>query len=140
MDARLYQTLLDHLFPGDGAAHGAVIAAGMATTTRGTRLLARELFAAVDGVDYIPGRRGHHMLTAEFVRDKIRFCRDEQLVCLGVHNHGGRDHVAFSPEDNASHERGYPALLDISGLPVGALVLAPNAVAGDIWTADRARR
>jgi len=33
-----------------------------------------------------------------------------------------------------SHERGYPALLDIlDGAPVGALVFAPDAVAGDIW-------
>jgi tRNA A37 threonylcarbamoyladenosine dehydratase len=37
----------------------------------------------------------------------------------------------------ASHERGYPALLDITkGGPVGALVLAKNAVAGDIWTKE----
>src|SRR5262249_28021919 len=46
----------------------------------------------------------------------------------------------FSEPDNRSHERGYPALLDISGQPVGALVLADNALAGDIWTEDRARR
>ncbi len=39
-----------------------------------------------------------------------------------------------------SHERGYPALLDISDQPVGALVLAKNSLAGDIWTADRRRR
>jgi hypothetical protein len=33
-----------------------------------------------------------------------------------------------------SHERGYPALLDIlDGAPVGALVFARDAVAGDIW-------
>jgi hypothetical protein len=32
------------------------------------------------------------------------------------------------------HERGYPALLDVvGGLPVGALVIAQNAVAGDLW-------
>jgi molybdopterin/thiamine biosynthesis adenylyltransferase len=80
------------------------------------------------------------MLTAEFVGDKIRYCRDQRLVYLAVHNHGGRDQVAFSPEDDASHRRGYPALLDISGRPVGALVFAENAVAGDIWTTDRVRR
>ena len=34
----------------------------------------------------------------------------------------------------ASHERGYPALLDIArGMPVGALVFARSAVAGDLW-------
>jgi hypothetical protein len=42
--------------------------------------------------------------------------------------------VSFSGDDLRSHERGYPALLDIAnGLPVGALVFASNAVAGDIW-------
>jgi tRNA A37 threonylcarbamoyladenosine dehydratase len=48
--------------------------------------------------------------------------------------------VEFSEPDNRSHERGYPALLDITGGPVGALVFANNAVAGDIWTPDRERR
>ena len=136
----LYRRLKSHLFPGDQDEHGAVIAAGMVTTKRGTRLLARELFIARDGVDFVPGRRGYRMLTAEFVRDHIQYCRDENLVYLAVHNHGGHDSVAFSEPDNRSHERGYPALLDISGHPVGALVLAHNAVAGDIWTPDRRRR
>jgi hypothetical protein len=39
----------------------------------------------------------------------------------------------------ASHERGYPSLLDIAGQSVGALVLASNAVAGDIWNTDGSR-
>ena len=44
---------------------------------------------------------------------------------------------AFSADDLASHERGYPALLDITkGGPVGALVFAKKAVAGDIWTSQ----
>ena len=83
--------------------------------------------------------RGYRRLTPEFVRDQIHYCRDHELAYLAIHNHGGTDRVAFSEPDNSSHERGYPALLDISGQPVGALVLARNAVAGDIWT-DRARR
>jgi hypothetical protein len=42
--------------------------------------------------------------------------------------------VGFSGDDLASHERGYPALLDIvGGLPVGGLVFAQDAVAGDLW-------
>lgn len=123
-----------HLFPGDGDEHGAVIAAGVARSTRGPRLLARDLFLARDGVDYVPGRRGYRMLTAEFVRDHILYCRDQRLAYLAVHCHGGSNRVAFSPEDMASHVRGYPALLDIAqGQPVGALVLTPLAVAGDIW-------
>lgn len=126
--------LTTHLFPGDGDEHGAVIAAGMVETSRGVRLLARDLVLAEDGVDYVPGKRGYRMLTASFVTDNILRCADERLVYLAVHCHGGRNSVGFSDDDFASHERGYPALLDISdGLPVGALVLASNAIAGDIW-------
>src|SRR5207245_290969 len=102
----------------------AVIAAGLARTSRRSRLLARDLFMARDGIDFVTGRRGYRMLTAEFVSEKIRHCREDQLTYLAVHNHGGTDRVDFSDPDNRSHERGYPALLDISGRPVGALVLA----------------
>lgn len=136
----MYDRLHSHLFPGDGDEHGAVIAAGVVTTSRGTRLLARDLFLAKDGTDFVPGVRGYRRLTPEFVRDQIRYCRDEKLAYLAVHNHGGDSAVEFSAPDNRSHERGYPALLDISGQPAGALVLARNALAGDIWTPDRARR
>jgi hypothetical protein len=42
--------------------------------------------------------------------------------------------VGFSPDDLASHERGYPALLKIArGQPIGALVFARNAAAGIVW-------
>jgi molybdopterin/thiamine biosynthesis adenylyltransferase len=140
MPSGVYAGLVAHLFPGDGDEHGAVIAAGVATTGRSTRLLARELFIAEDGVDFVPGRWGYRMLTAEYVSDRIAYCRDNGLAYLAVHNHGGYESVGFSGPDNRSHERGYPALLDISGQPVGALVLARNAVAGDIWTEDRRRR
>ena len=140
IDEQMYDELTAHLFPGDDDEHGAVIAAGIVKTPRGTRLLARKLFKATDGVDFIPGRKAYRMLTASFVRECIKYCRDEHLTYLGIHNHGGRDAVGFSEPDNASHERGYPALLDISRQPVGGLVLADNALAGDIWTLDRSRR
>jgi molybdopterin/thiamine biosynthesis adenylyltransferase len=140
IEQALYERLHGHLFPGDHDEHGAVIAAGVVTTGRGTRLLARDLLIARDGIDFVPGVRGYRRLTPEFVRDQIRFCRDEGLVYLAVHNHSGDTDVDFSSTDNRSHERGYPALLDISGRPVGALVLARNALAGDIWTTDRQRR
>lgn len=140
MDEHLYTELMQHLFPGDGDEHGAVIAAGITRSSRGTRLLARHVLKAVDGLDFVPGRWGYRMLTAQFVSDGIRFCRDRGLTYLAVHNHGGRNHVEFSDADNHSHERGYPALLDISDQPVGALVFAENSVAGDIWTVDRQRR
>jgi molybdopterin/thiamine biosynthesis adenylyltransferase len=140
MDASLHRDLMHHLFPGDADEHGAVIAAGVVATSRGTRLLARHLFKARDGIDFVPGRRGYRMLTASFVSDHIRLCRDERLSYLAVHNHDGADSVEFSDPDNRSHERGYPALLDIAGRPVGALVVAENAIAGDIWTVDRERQ
>jgi molybdopterin/thiamine biosynthesis adenylyltransferase len=131
---KLYSCLHDHLFPGDGDEHGAVIAAGFTETARGVRLLARDLHLAADGTDYLPGKRGYRMLKAGFIADRIAVCRDERLIYLAIHNHGGCDHVEFSSDDLRSHERGYPALLDINnGMPVGALVFAENAIAGDIW-------
>lgn len=141
MGGALFERLQGHLFPGDGDEHGAVIAAGIVQTERGTRLLAREIFPARDGIDFVPSARAYKRLTPEFVNDKIRYCRDQGLAYLAVHNHGGRDAVAFSGLDLASHERGYPALLDIArGQSVGALVFAENAIAGDIWTDDGHRR
>lgn len=135
MDEPLFRRLHDHLFPGDEDEHAAVIVAGLAETDRGTRMLARDVVLARDGTDYVPGRYGYRALTARFVAEVAHSCAKQHLCYLAVHCHGGRDEVAFSKVDVASHERGYPALLDITeGGPVGALVLAQNAVAGDIWT------
>lgn len=135
MDEPLQQRLFAHLFPGDHDEHGAIILAGIAETARGTRLLARELLLARDGIDYVPGTRGYRALTPRFIAEVSDRCAAQGLCYLAVHNHGGSDSVEFSSDDMASHERGYPALLDITqGGPVGALVFAPNAVAGDIWT------
>jgi hypothetical protein len=92
----LYARMHHHLFRGDHDEHGAVLAAGLAETSRGIRLLARELHLATDGVDYVPGKRGYRMLKAAFIRERVISCRDERLVYLAVHNHGGRDRVAFS--------------------------------------------
>jgi len=134
MPQPLAEALFAHLFAGDHDEHGAVIAAGVARSPRGNRLLVRDIFLARDGVDYVPGQRGYRMLTGQFVTEHALYCRDERLAYLAVHNHGGTDTVGFSPDDFASHERGYPALLDIlRGQPVGALVFAKHAVAGDIW-------
>jgi len=135
MDEELYHCLCDHLFPEDGDEHGAVIAAGIVETPRGTRLLAREVFPARDGVDYVPSPRAYRMLTAQFVAEHAEYCASERLCYLAVHNHGGGDTVGFSGPDVASHHRAYPALLDITNDgPVGWLVFATNAVAGEIWT------
>ena len=136
----LYAELHAHLFSGDRDEHGAVVLAGLAETDRDVRLLVRELHLAQDGEDYVPGKRGYRMLRSEFITGRVLKARDERLIYLAVHNHGGSDHVAFSGDDLRSHERGYPALLDITrGLPVGALVLAENAVAGDIWLSAQSR-
>jgi len=129
----MYSRLHAHLFPGDNDEHGAVIYAGIATSKTGIRLLARELHLAKDDVDYVPGKRGYRMIKANFIGPHISRCAKEGMAYLAVHNHGGRDWVAFSGDDLRSHERGYPALLDIAkGQPVGALVFADNAIAGDI--------
>lgn len=135
MDEPTFRRLYTHLFPGDHDEHGAVLSAGIVETDRGTRLLARDLFLARDRIDYVPSTRGYRALTADFVAEKSDYCSTEQLCYLAIHNHGGDDSVGFSDDDMASHERGYPALLDIThDGPVGALVFASNAVAGDIWT------
>ena len=111
-----------------------MILAGTCESDRGLRLVARELHLAKDGVDYVPGKRGYRMLKAEFIQGRILRARDRRLAYLAIHNHGGTDSVGFSGPDMASHERGYPALLDIArGMPVGALVFAHSAVAGDLW-------
>ena len=130
----LYSTLHNHLFPGDGDEHGAIILAGTCLSDRGLRLVARELHLARDGEDYVSGQRGYRMLRAEFIQRHILKARDKRLAYLAIHNHGGTSCVGFSADDLASHERGYPALLDIAkGMPVGALVFAESAVAGDLW-------
>jgi hypothetical protein len=126
--------LRSHLFPGDEDEHGAVLGVSVVETNRGVRLLGRRLYLANDGVDYVAGMQGYRMLTASFVRDRIMDCQREGLAYLATHCHRGTDRVTFSGDDLASHERGYPALLDILGdQPVGALVFARHAVAGDIW-------
>lgn len=133
-----WERLRSHLFRDDGDEHGAVIDAGLVETAEGIRLLVRNVHLAVDGVDYVAGDRGYRMLTADFVRDVALHCRDERLCYLAVHNHFGRDSVEFSGTDLRSHERGYPALRDILRGPlIGGLVFAENAVAGDLWFADR---
>src|SRR5207249_1428191 len=121
----IYAALSEHLFSGDNDEHGAIILAGVTQSDRGLRLIARELHLAVDGKDYVPGRYGYRMLRAEFIQSRILRARDLRLAYLAIHNHGGEQSVAFSDDDFASHERGYPALLDIGrGIPVGALVFA----------------
>jgi tRNA A37 threonylcarbamoyladenosine dehydratase len=128
-----------HLFPGDHDEHAAVLLCGTVTSARSQRLLVREIAFAQDGVSYVQGTRGYRHLTGEFVTQLIRRARDEALVYLAVHNHDGTNTVSFSRTDLSSHERGYPTLLGLTKLPVGALVVAERAVAGDIWLPNGSR-
>src|SRR5579863_316539 len=129
-----YHRLIKHFFPGDHDEHGGILIAGLHVLPDRVRLLVRDVVLAVDGVDHIDGQYGYKMLKAGFIRQFLVRARNEQVVYLSAHNHIGDHYVAFSGDDMASHERGYPALLDIvAGMPVGALVFARHAVAGDIW-------
>ena len=106
------------------------------------RLLIQDVHPAEFGTDYIPGRYGYRALAPTFIHREILRCRDAGLAYLAVHNHYESDrHVKFSRVDLESHERGYPALLDIGrGVPVGALVYGRRSVAADVWLPDGSRR
>jgi hypothetical protein len=135
----MWAALTKHLFRADRDEHGAVILAGLARGPRGPRLLGRELITAKDGTDYIPSHAGYRALAPSFVRDAAVQARDEQLAYLAVHNHVGTTTVGFSDTDLASHERGYPALRQITGHLIGGIVLTPQAAAGDLWLPDGSR-
>lgn len=135
-----WYALRGHLFPGDHDEHGAILRCGIARTPSGPRLLVREVIPAVDGVHYVEGTRGYRKLTADFIAEHAFAFAEDASAYLAVHCHGGSESVEFSGTDMASHEHGYPGLLQLIGGPaVGALVFAEHAVAGDIWTPDGAR-
>ena len=70
----------------------------------------------------------------------ITRARDEKLAYLAVHNHASDLEVRFSTIDSDSHERGYPALSQISrGMPVGALVFGLRSAQADVWLPDGSR-
>lgn len=134
ISVNMYNELHAHLFPGDNDEHGAVLHAGLLQTPAGPVLTVREVVLAEEGKDWVPGTRGYRKLLAPFIARQARRCRDEKLVYIAVHNHGPGDRVSFSAVDIESHERGFPALLDlVEGMPVGSLVFADRAIAGDIW-------
>jgi molybdopterin/thiamine biosynthesis adenylyltransferase len=135
IDETLFKYLHEHLFPGDNDEHGAVLIAGISETDRGTRFLVREVIPAVAGRDYVPGTRGYRALTARFVAELANRCDNERLCYMPVHCHPGHGPVQFSSDDLASHERGYPAILEITqDGPVVPLVFSKDAVAGIVWT------
>ena len=128
----LWDRLMAHLFPGDGDEHGAILLAGFAAGPRGPRLLVRHLMLAVDGLDYVPGDTGYRALADDFVNRAIDQAEAEGLAYIGVHCHRGSTSVAFSAPDMSSHERAYPAIVQMTERPVGGLVLTRNAAAGDV--------
>ena len=139
--SRDHDRIMEHLFPGDGDEHGAILRAGIVRSGTSLRLLVQHVQPAEFGTDYVPGQYGHRALTPTFIHREILRCRDSRLAYLAIHNHGSDRRVNFSSVDLESHERGYPALVDIGrGIPVGALVYGRRAVAADIWLPDATRR
>jgi hypothetical protein len=137
---RDFDVLMRHLFPGDYGEHGAVLLAGTSCVEGTLTLHVREIHLAEEGTDYVAGKIGYRALTPQFIHRVITRARDERLAYLAVHNHGSDLEVGFSRIDYDSHERGYPALLQISrGMPVGALVFGHRSCQADVWLADGTR-
>ncbi|QGN54076.1 ThiF family adenylyltransferase [Novosphingobium sp. Gsoil 351] len=135
-----HDQLLGHLFPGDRDEHGAVLHAGVVRDGDVLRFVVRHIELALPGRDYVKGKIGYRALHPTFIHRQIIQCRNEKLAYLAVHNHDCGDRVAFSTIDLDSHERGYPALLDIGkGIPVGALVFGRDSAQADVWLPGRAR-
>ena len=139
--SRDHRRVMEHLYPGDRDEHGAILRAGVVRNGSSIRLLIQHVQPAEFGTDYVAGRYGYRALAPTFIHREILQSRDAGLAYLAVHNHGSDRHVDFSRVDLESHERGYPALLDIGrGVPVGALVYGRRSVAADIWLPDGSRR
>lgn len=129
-----FNTVARHLFPGDMDEHGLVLLAGVTYGDEQLTLHVREVHLAEEGVDYLEGKIGHRALSPTFIHRIITRARDERLAYLAVHNHGSDRDVSFSQIDLESHERGYPALLQIArGMPVGALVFGHRSIQADLW-------
>ena len=141
VSAKLHERLIAHLFPGDDDEHGAILRAGVVRSGTSLRLLIQHVQPALFGTDYVCGQYGYRALDPTFIHREIMRCRDAGLAYLAVHNHPSDRHTEFSRIDLESHERGYPALLDIGqGIPVGALVYGRRSVAADVWMPDGTRR
>ena len=140
VSSRDHERIMAHLFPGDDDEHGAILRAGVVRSESCLRLLVQDVQPAKFGTDYVAGRYGYRALAPTFIHREILRCRNSRLAYLAIHNHESDRHVDFSRIDLESHERGYPALLDIGrGVPVGALVYGRRSVAADIWLPDGTR-
>src|SRR5271154_654848 len=89
--AAIFERLHTQLFPGDSREHAAIVTAGLVNCDGGVRLLARELLLPKEGIDYRIGASGYKALQPAFIHRAISKCRDQRLVYLAVHNHGGRE-------------------------------------------------
>ena len=135
-----YNNIIQHLYPGDMDEHGAILLAGISQSDEELILHVREVHLAREGIDYVKSEIGYRALTPSFIHKQITRARDERLVYLAVHNHDCDLSVDFSYIDIESHERGYPALLQIAnGMPVGALVFGRRSIQADIWMPDGKR-
>ena len=135
-----YDDLIRHLYPGDDDEHSAILLAGVSQSNDQLTLHVREVHPARDGIDYTSGDIGYRALAPTFIHRFIIRARDEKLAYLAVHNHDSDRYVNFSTVDIESHERGYPALLQIArSMPVGALVFGRSSIEADIWLADGSR-
>jgi hypothetical protein len=129
-----FDLVYGHLFPGDGDEYGAVLLAGMSSAGGQLTLHVREVHIAREGTDYVEGKIGYRALTPTFIHKLITRARDQRLVYLAAHNHGSDRDVSFSHIDLESHERGYPALLQIAkGMPVGGMVFGKRSMQVDLW-------
>lgn len=129
-----FNTVMGHFFPGDLDEHGAVLLAGVSSESGQMTLHVREVHLAKEGIDYVEGKIGYRALAPTFIHRLITRARDERLVYLAAHNHASDLTVGFSRIDLESHQRGYPALLQISrGMAVGALVFGRRSVQVDLW-------
>jgi hypothetical protein len=135
-----FDTITNHLFPGDHDEHGAVLLAGTSLSGGQLTLHVREVHLSEEGIDYVDGKIGYRALSPKFIHRYITRARDERLAYLAVHNHGSDREVGFSSTDLNSHRRGYPALLQIArGMPVGAVVFGRRSIQVDVWLPDGTR-
>lgn len=135
-----YAAVKTHLFQEDGCEHAGALLCGWVQTENRIVLAVREFIPAVDGVDYVVNEQLHGRLQPLFIDEAITRAADQGLAYIAIHNHFSEDRVAFSPVDLASHEYGYPTLLQLNeGLPIGAAVFGTDSIEIDLWMPDGTR-
>ena len=89
--------------------------------------------------DFAAGEGSYH-LGSRVVARASRTARSAGVSLLWAHSHpGAGDRASFSLQDHRTIGRAHPAMLDIVGAPVGALVLSENGVAGELWDGEQCR-